>query len=73
MASSLTVMAGLLPRIVYAAPRVLHVHRTLTSSALSASDAPFSRPGPIPLSKEEQKEFERLVREKERASFPTNV
>ncbi|WFD26480.1 hypothetical protein MNAN1_001463 [Malassezia nana] len=60
-------MAGLVPRIVCAAPRVLRVHRTVTTSALVASDAPFSRPGPIPLSKEEQKEFERLVREKEQS------
>ncbi|CCU99865.1 unnamed protein product [Malassezia sympodialis ATCC 42132] len=39
--------------------------RTFASSVLARSDAPFSRPGPIPLPKEEQKEFEKLVRDKE--------
>lgn len=41
--------------------------RTLTTSCIRASDdpMPFSRAGPIPLPKDEQLEFERLVREKQ--------
>ena len=43
--------------------------RTFASSVSARSDAPFSRPGPIPLPKEEQKEFEKLVRDKESMFF----
>lgn len=43
--------------------------RALTVSVVRASDSssPFSRAGPIPLPKDEQLEFERLVREKQSA------
>ncbi|CAD6936418.1 unnamed protein product [Tilletia controversa] len=37
--------------------------RTFTASA-AASSEPFDRPGPVPLPAKEQKEFEKLVREK---------
>jgi len=58
-----------MPRLlfVYVAERAPRLHRTFASSVLARSDAPFSRPGPIPLPKEEQKEFEKLVRDKESA------
>ena len=47
--------------------RLLHV------SKIMASDAPFQRVGPVPLPKEEQQEFERLVREKQSMSCITPV
>ena len=46
--------------------RLLHV------SKIMASDAPFQRVGPVPLPKEEQQEFERLVREKQSMSCITH-
>lgn len=52
--------------------RVLHLTkplRTFATSGRQASDTPFQRAGPMPLPKEDQHEFERLVREKQSA-FP---
>lgn len=43
--------------------RMLHISKIMTS------DAPFQRVGPIPLPKEEQQEFERLLREKQSTPF----
>ena len=46
--------------------------RLLHASKIMASDAPFQRVGPVPLPKEEQQEFERLVREKQSMSCITH-
>ena len=50
--------------------RALHLTkplRTFATSGRQASDAPFQRAGPMPLPREDQREFERLVREKQSA------
>lgn len=41
--------------------------RALSTSAITREDDPFFRAGPMPLPPDEQREFERLLREKQGA------
>lgn len=41
--------------------------RVLSTSAINREDNPFFRAGPMPLPPDEQREFERLLREKQGA------
>ncbi|KAK0536139.1 Succinate dehydrogenase assembly factor 2 mitochondrial [Tilletia horrida] len=57
-------LAALAPARAAAAAVAQPAFRAFSASAAASSSEPFDRPGPVPLPPKEQREFEKLVREK---------